>query len=42
MCTDVTHVSNDRFPAPFVVDLIPVSRSVDDVQLQPDSIFDDH
>jgi hypothetical protein len=36
-----THVSDDGFPTAFVVDLIAVSRGIDNVQLQPDPPFDD-
>lgn len=36
-----THVSRDGLPASIVVDLISVSRRVDDVQLESDSVLDD-
>lgn len=37
---EATYVSRDGLPASVIVDLITVSRRIDDVQLEPDSILD--
>lgn len=41
MKPDVTYVFHNRIPASFIVDLVAVPWRIDDVELEPDAIFDD-